>query len=200
MNHHLTTDPAKVTLNLSLGGSPAAVTMSSLLISIDGGPTSKPKASAGTTTPGHLASEHLRPTLVSFDSGGRPTADGAGHMCGNISAASLAKTPIPEQLAGSGLFNCNEKFTSSNSLLDAIARGCTNLLAGKLIGATPKPDKEDPSIAPAGSGPPYTFVLTGNQVTGCKGKAGDTVDLAGCLNDAAYSSAFLFATGRVIVK
>ncbi len=66
-------------------------------------------------TPGHLPAEHLDPMLQSFATTGQQNANGAGKLCGNITAGSLAKVPLPAAV----LQNCNQ-YTMNNTMLDLI--------------------------------------------------------------------------------
>ncbi len=190
----LTAGPGSLTLPLSFGGSPAQVRMVAASSSAVVGPTSKPLAWTGSPR-GHLAAEHLSPTLKSFASAGTTGASASGTLCGRLTAASLAKVPVPAAL----ISFCAQKYTASNSLLDVLVGGCTiaTLPAIKAI----QPDSQDPGAKPAGAGPPYTLVMgTGKKVTGCQDKDKKPAALAACLAAATYTAHFKFAAGRVVVK
>ncbi|MGZ3441728.1 MAG: DUF4215 domain-containing protein, partial [Polyangia bacterium] len=174
----LSADKGTLILNVVLGGSPGTLTMYDSVISaqtVD--PANKPKTSSG-ATPGHLASENLLSTLKSF-----PTLSN-GHLCGNITAGSLAAVTMPTSLQG---LTCLEGYTASDHLLDAIVNGCTTLL-----GTAIKKTQPDGSI----DGNSYTLTLTGGRVKGCTGGAAYPT----CLDKATYSSSFLFTADRVIAK
>jgi cysteine-rich repeat protein len=174
----LSADPATLTLNVILAGSPAKLTMYNSRITAKSGASDAPIMSGG-ATPGHLASEHLDPALKSFK-----TAS-AGTMCGNISAASLASVPMPMALQGG--IACFSNFTANDHLLDAIATGCSGIL-GQLIKGTQPDGSTD--------GNHYTLLFTNNRVTGCTGGAAYPT----CLDKATYSSSFLFTADRVIAR
>lgn len=157
--------------------------MSAITTTTPLGDQAKPPVSPLTSTggtPGHLASEHLAPALVSFASTGERNDNGAGKLCGNVTAASLDQVPVPLDLQMGGALACNQGYTASNSLLDVLVGGCT----------VPQP----------GAGGPYTLQWTGTNVTGCRDKNNMNVNLTDCLNAAAYSAFFKLAMGRVIVK
>jgi cysteine-rich repeat protein len=157
-------------------------------------PATKPTASTG-ASPGHLASENLDPALTSFATAGGTNAAPTGMLCGNTTAASLAGTVVPAQLQT----NCNEGFNGMNNMLDVFVRGCTSIV-GPIIAVT-QPDQINPDAPAAGAGGPYTFQLTGNQVTACKDKSGVTQTTLGpCEAAAAYSSYLKMAMDRVILK
>jgi len=169
------------------------------VIQVTTGPTSTPLTSSG-APPGHEANEHLDPALVSYQSSGQKTNNGAGKLCGRVSAASLAQVPAPAALTGGGLLSCSQNYSMNNSLLDVIIGGC-NVLFIQQISPT-QPDTEDPTAPAAGAGPSYTLTANGSSkvVDGCQDTNGSPVDLQDCLADAAYSAYFKFATGRVILK
>lgn len=178
--------PADITITVSLGGSPAKLDMlgAKLQASITGNPTA-PKTSTG-STPGHLATEHLDPSLTSFE-----TATN-GKLCGNVTAESLKNVPVPMALQGCGFLNCSKCYDADNTLLDVIVGGCS-VLGITQVKAT-QPDKA--RVA----GDVYTFTTdaTGH-VNACK-KNNVTVAFPACLSDAAYSAFLKFTTDRVIAK
>ena len=186
-----------MTLVLPLGGGPAALKFTSTMFTAAIGATSTPLSSAG-SPPGHLASEHLDPALTSYASMGQPTAAGAGKLCGNVAAASLALVPIPMALVGG--FGCSQGYTLANSILDVLVGGC-NILAVQQIKPT-QPDQVDPAAMPAGAGAPYTLSASPatKVVSTCRDKNNAVVPLQACLSAAAYSAFFKFTTDRVIVK
>ncbi len=190
--------PGDLTLNLLITGSPAALAMSDVKVNISIGATSVPLTSAG-DPPGHLASEQLDPALSSYASAGQPSNNGAGKLCGKVSAASLATVPAPAALTGGGLLACSENYAMTNSLLDVIVGGCTVLFIQQI--KPTQPDTFNAGAPAAGSGAPYTLTANAQKaITGCKDQSNQTVDLATCLDAAAYSSFFKFAAGRVILK
>ncbi len=185
--------PGNMTLVLSLTGGPTPLKLSSVRVRSSIGATSKPLSSTG-ATPGHLPSEHLDPALTSF------ATMTNGKLCGNVSAASLAKVPAPEAIV-SGLFSCSQGYTASNSMLDILIGGCDIIFVGNQVKKT-DPDQVDPTAPAVGAGGPYklTASTSTKKVTGCTDKTGASVDLAKCLDAAAYSSYFTFTTQRVIIK
>jgi len=190
----LNASPGRIQLPLF---SAVVVTLSSVKVRLPIGATSLPLASSG-LAPGHLASEHLRPNLVSFASGGS-NSDPA-QLCGNLSAASLSKVSIPAIYANGGTSACSEGYAAARSLLDLLVGGCT-VDGDELVWAT-QPDQSDPDAPQAGTGAPYRLTTATNShaVTGCRDKNNAAVTLATCLNAAAYSSAYRLKTGRVIIK
>jgi cysteine-rich repeat protein len=188
----LTTQPSNLDLPFQSGTTLAAMRASNARLSVVTGASIAPLLSGG-APPGHLASEHLDPTLVSF------ATAGDGRLCGNLSAKSLSQVPIPAPLLAGGLLSCMEGYGPSNSLLDMIVGGCTVVFV-RQTRAT-QPDTEDPMAPPAGAGPGYTLIRNSErQVSGCIDASGAAVDLETCLNDAAYSAFVKFASGRVIAR
>jgi cysteine-rich repeat protein len=174
----LTANPGTLVLHVVLGGSPATLTMYSATIgAVSDEAATTPKSSSG-ATPGHLATENLDPTLKSF-----PVLSG-GHVCGNISASSLAAVLMPSSLTG---LTCFEGYTATDHLLDALVHGCTTIL-GTAINKTQPDGSTD--------GNSYTLTVTGRNVTGCTGGAA----FPGCLDKATFSSGFKFTADRVIAK
>ena len=164
--------------------------MSSVALSATVGSSSAPLGSTNNFPPGHLPSEHIDPSSVTF------ATMSNGLLRGNLSAASLAQIPVPPSLAGT---NCAQQFTATNSLLDVLVSGCTYLGFIQIIKMT-QPDQVDPAAPIAGSGGPYTLVTNAaHQVTGCRDTSSATVVLSTCLAAAAYSASFAFTTDRVIV-
>jgi cysteine-rich repeat protein len=194
----LTGGPGKVVIAVILGGSPAALSMSSARVTVTIGAVSTPLTSMG-NPPGHLAGEHLDPALQSFGTMGQQTANGAGKLCGNVSAASLAQVPIPDALVGGGLFACSQNYAATNSLLDVLVGGCTIFFTTQITST--QPDTVDASAPVAGAGGPYTLQANAQRVVStCRDKNNAVVNLTTCLNAAAYSSFFKFATNRAIIK
>ena len=195
----LTAGPGKLSLGINFAGTPAVLKMSSARLTASIGAVSTPLASIG-NTPGHRASENLDPALQSYASNGQPDDSGAGKLCGNVGVVSLDQVPVPAPLIA-GMLACDQGYTAQNSLLDVIVSGCTVFGIVNVI-APSQPDQADPNVPVAGAGGPYT--LTPNAMTkavdGCRDVNNQTVDLNTCLNAAAYSSFFKFATGRVIAK
>jgi cysteine-rich repeat protein len=200
----LNAGPGNMALLLQFSaGTVSTLNLSNVRIRAAIGATSTPTTSAG-TTPGHLASENLDPALTSF------ATMTSGQLCGAVSAASLAKVPIPAALlSGIGACAGTVTYKATNSLLDVLVGGCRNGLFLPIINAS-QPDTEDPTVAPIGSGPNYTLSASSTatrEVDRCRssGTTGTTytkgtADFDRCLQDAAYSSYFKFATNRVIIK
>jgi hypothetical protein len=124
-------------------------------------------------------------------------------MCGNVSANSLANTAVPAALQPGGNTPCTENYTAANRVLDVFIVGCHVKVLGvsfSVIKAT-QPDQVDPAAPAAGAGAPYKLSVDGTKrVNACTDKSGAAVALTACLNAAAYSSFFKFATDRVIIK
>jgi len=179
----LTAGPGNLAFSLALGGPPVDVSLSNAKMHATVGSASAPG--------GHLASENLDPSLKTF------ATLTAGQMCGDISAASLAAVPVPEQLT-SGSTSCSQGYTQANSMLDVIVGGCKVFIVTAL-GAT-QPDKAAGNVPVAGAGAPYKLTTSGNKVSGCKDKSGASVDLNACLKSASYSAAFKFTSQRVAVR
>ncbi len=190
--HNLTGSAATVPLTITIAGATANLTINNVTVTSSLGATSPPTMTA-MNTPGHLPTENLDPTLVSYASAGQQTAAGAAKLCGNVTALSLSQVNAPMALVGCGIANCTQCFTAANSLLDVIVAGC-----GSIIGTQIRATQPDQS---ATSGVTYTLSVDGNHhVNGCKDNKGNTVALATCLAAAEYSSYFRFTTDRVIVK
>ncbi len=188
----LTAGPGTINLLLTLSAGPSAIKVTNSTIKGTIGATSKPTVSTG-ATPGHLATENVDPAILTF-----ATMSG-GQMCGNVSALSLSKVPAPAAITGGGALNCAEKYTPANSLLDVVVGGCTVFFI-PAVRAT-QPDQVDAGVTAVGAGGAYTLVAgAGKAITGCKDKSGATVDLAKCLDAAAYSASFTFTMDRVIAK
>lgn len=193
------------TLNLvmNIGGSLTTLRVTSAKMNASiGSPPTIPTTSAG-APPGHLASEHLSPTLTSYPTMGGTRTTPTARMCGNISANSLANTAVPATLLPGGATPCTENYTSANRMLDVFVNGCHVRVIIVVTAIAPtQPDQVDPSAPAAGAGGPYTLSVdpTTKRVNQCKDKNGAVVNLAMCLNAAAYSSFLKFSTDRVIVK
>jgi cysteine-rich repeat protein len=193
----LTAGPGSMNITMNLFGEQATLfRVSSAKLSVGIGATSIPLSSAG-TPPGHLASEHLDATLVSFATMGSATP---GRLCSNLSAKSLSQSPVPLNLQPGGVFACSEGYTSTHTLLDLMVAGCTIPFAGAVV-LPSQPDQVDPGMPAAGGGGPYVFQVSAQKkVTGCVDKNNQPAVLSACLNAAAYSSYLQFTTDRVILK
>lgn len=192
-------------LNLitSIGGALASLAVSSAKITMPIGGATTPLTSANGSPPGHLAAEHLSSTIQSYErTGGTDLKNPTGQMCGNIAASSLENTVPPANLLPGGDNACNEKYSTANRLIDIIVKGC-HVSALNVTAIKPtQPDQVDPDAPPAGAGGPYTLATdpTTKRVTTCRDKNNTVVTLQTCLNAAAYSMSFKFATDRVIIK
>jgi len=187
----LNAGPGYITLTPGLLSDSGYMTLSSARVMANIGSSSKPLESANGFPPGHLPSENTDTTLVSFAS------MSGGRLKGNISAASLANTPIPASLLGTGT---DQNYGPSNSMLDLIVGGATTLGGIVRIANPAQPDQVDPNVPAPGAGPLYTFSIgAGKKVTSAKDKDGNPVNLDSALNAAAYSAYFTFTTDRVIV-
>jgi cysteine-rich repeat protein len=173
--------------------------LSNVKVRLTLGDSSAPLASAG-AAPGHLASEHVRPALVSFASAGPPLSADSVQLCGGLSTASLAGVAIPARYATGGTSACQEGYAAGRTFLDLLVGGCT-VQSGELIAPT-QPDLSDPGAPAAGDGAPYHLLASASThaVTGCRDKKDMPVTLNACLNAAAYSSAYRLKSGRVIIK
>jgi hypothetical protein len=170
--------------------------MTSTQLSVTTGASSTPLVSASGDPPGHLPSENLDPALTSYATCGTTTATGSGRICGDVVARSLSQLPINPML----VTNCSEGYTASNSMLDVFVGGCRFLGFITVIVPT-QPDRSDPAAPIAGAGPPYAFSADASRVvTTCRDRNNAVVDLDTCLDSAAYSAFFKFATDRVIPR
>jgi len=187
----LTAGPGSLKLPIGMGNN-GPVNVSSVRLRGNLGGASLPGPSSSGATPGHLAGEQLDPMLSSFGSISN------GELCGNVSARSLSTLPIPAALT-SGSGRCTNAVGSS--LLDVMVDGCTVFLGIQVVRATPTSDQVDAAAPVLGAGAPYTFAADANgHVTTCRDRMGAVVSLNGCLDAAAYSTAFKFTTDRVIFK
>jgi hypothetical protein len=172
-------------LPINFLGTPLTLALSDVKIQAEPGAASKPLSSTG-SPPGHLASEYIDPNLTSFGS------MSAGELSGNISAASLAATPVPAVFGQS--FSCQSAsyYTALNSLLDVFVGGCRNAIETEI-----NPTQPD-TVTSTGSGT-YHFNVDplSHQVTSCTQNGGPAT-LSDCLAGAAYSTDFKFTTDRVI--
>jgi cysteine-rich repeat protein len=194
----------RLNLLTSVGGSIASLAVSGAKITMPIGGASVPTTAAAAAPPGHVAGEHLLPTLQSDATAGGASGAPTGQMCGNIAASSLDSTAPPTSLLPGGADACNEKYSTANRLIDIIVGGCTVKVVFVNVTAINKtqPDQVDPAAAVAGAGGPYQLIAdpTTKRVTTCKDKTGTVVALQTCLNAAAYSMSFKYATDRVIIK
>ena len=177
-------------LGVPLGNGPVQMSLTGVTLAATVGTPTKPTVSTG-NTPGHLSSENLDPALTAI---GSLTG---GELCGNVSAASLASSPVPAALTSA---HCSESYSTSSTLLDLFVSGCTAYGLVSALAPT-QPDQVDPTAAAAGAGAPYTLsASSGTRVDTCKDKSGTQVALQTCLASAAYSIFFQFTADRVIVK
>ena len=192
--------PGAFALNTNLGGVPATLRFSSLLINATIGTSSAPLNYDGSASRGHLPDEHLDPALTSFETAGNP-ANPSGSLCGNVSAASLATTPIPPGFVAGGATPCDQSYSLTNSALDMLVGGCRIFGFLTVVNAT-QPDKSDPDAPPAGGGALYKLSAStpSHVVDTCRDKNNAVAPLATCLNAAAYSAFFKFSTDRVIFR
>jgi hypothetical protein len=168
---------------------PGEFDLSAVAIAATIGSSSAPLESTNGFPPGHLPAENINPLLVSFAS------MSAGKLKGNISAAFLASTPIPNGIAG------NDGYTASNSFLDVMVSGYSAFGGFITLILPTQPDQIDPTAPVAGAGPPYSFFAgAGKVVTTAHDKNGGAVPLVTALNAMSYSSYFTFTTDRVIVQ
>lgn len=194
----------RLNLITSVGGALASLAVSSAKITTPIGSVNVPTVATAAAPPGHVAAEHLLPTLQSYRSGGGTAGSPTGQMCGNIAATSLDTTAPPAALLPGGANACTQNYSAANRMLDIIVGGCTvKFLFIPVTAIKPtQPDQVDPAAPVAGAGAPYVLSAdpATKRVTTCKDKAGTVVPLQACLNAAAYSMSFKYATDRVIIK
>jgi cysteine-rich repeat protein len=177
----LTAGPSTVNVDLTLGGSLAALTMrdAKIVAMIDATPAPDVPAPPPTK---------LATGLVVFQT---LTATGAGQgLCGDITVQSLAQIPVPMALT-TGTTNCSEGYTycgtgmpvsaSCNSLLDVIVGGCK--VVGGLITAV---KATQPDVPPTG----------GTSVATLKVGSSKKVTIPTGDEDEAYSAYLQFAANR----
>lgn len=180
----LSAGPGSVQLVLNFIGAVLTLDMSNVQLQAATDASSAPLRSTNGFPPGHQPGENLPDSLTSFAS------MSAGKLIGRISAESLYNTLVPSALTGS---TCGNLYTSTNTILDLLVSGCKS--GGVISQVTPtQPDTYDPAL---GSGS-YAFTVGANHaVTGCTHN-GVAATLSDCLQQAAYSVYFQFATDRVI--
>jgi cysteine-rich repeat protein len=189
----LNAGPGNMSLTFVLGGGPAQFAASGVRLTASVGDANAPTETTA-ATPGHTPVENVDRSLVSF------ATLTNGELCGNISAASLAASPVPSALQSGGSNPCDEGYTASNHMLDLIVGGCSTAFGFVTIIAPTQPDQVDPSKPAAGAGGLYKFQTSGTSVTGCHDKNGASVNLTTCEAAAAYSAAMRFTADRVILK
>jgi len=194
----------RLNLITNVGGALASLAASNAKVSLPIAAVNTPLVSAnGTAPPGHVPAEHLSSTVQSFSTAGGPGNNPTGQMCGNIAATSLENTNPPlSLLPGGGTTSCNERYSAANRLIDIIVNGC-RVTGLNIVAIRPtQPDQVDPDAPVAGAGGPYRFSTdpATKRVTTCRDKNDAVVPLQTCLNAAAYSMSFKFATDRVIIK
>lgn len=182
----LNAGPGSFTITVVFAGVTVTMDMMATRFRANIGLTSTPLASTG-GTPGHLATENLAPSLVSFS-----TMTG-GELCGNTTAKSLADVVAPAALIGCGFGKCTQCYTSANTLLDVYIGGCDIFLVGQQVKAT-QPDQARVS------GDVYRFAANAARVVTSCTKNGVAATMQDCLTNAAYTSLYRFTTGRVIAK
>jgi hypothetical protein len=191
----LTVGPTSFVLPFNLGA-PAPVAFSGAKLVVKDNGASVPLTATGGHTPGHTPSEHLNPVLTSFATAGQQTNNGAGKLCGNASAASLAAIPVPSIVVQ----NCSS-YSAGSTMLDLIVGGCNAFGFIQLINPT-QPDQVDQAAPVLGAGGPYTLSASGGgtAVDTCSDRNQMAVDFTQCLHAAAYSSYFKFTLQRAVVK
>lgn len=181
-----------ISLPFNFGGAEAPLTVASLRLSGVTAPSTIPLSSAG-MPPGHLASENLDPVLATF------AGIQGGELCGDVTAYSLSRIPVPELLQGFSLASCGVGYTATHSMLDVLIGGCTIVLTPAV--RPTQPDQVVPGPNLPGSGGPYLLSADAQRhVTTCRDNTNQVVELDACLRSAAYSSFFQFTANRVIVK
>jgi cysteine-rich repeat protein len=181
----------RILLSLDVGGGSAPVALSSVRARATIGGSRRPKVH-GSRPVGHREFENVDPALVSFAS------TGSGELCGNISALSLARLPVPSSLRQGGSSACSQGYTTDNSMLDVLIGGCS-VWFFTAITAT-QPDQFDPGVPQVGAGAPYQLEAGDDRgIHHCYDRNGVRVRLRDCLAAAAYSSAVGFTTDRVMI-
>jgi cysteine-rich repeat protein len=180
----LTAGPASITVPFPVGGTAAVVQLANATMTATTNTVTTPLESATSAPPGHLLSENLDPSLMSYQA--LSTSAAPGKMCAAITAMSLAQVPIPAALVSGATEACAQGYTASNSLLDVIVGGCTVLGFVTVINPT------QPDVTFSGSLPVCT--LTTDPTTH-KVNSG-----VACLQTDGYSSYFQFTADRVIIK
>lgn len=187
----LTTSPGSIAVTTNFAGVPIRMDMFNTKLRASIGAASAPLVSSSGGPPGHLASEHLAPTLTSFATMGTSTVP--GELCGPTTSRSLANTSLPPAV----LSNCTQ-YTADHSVLDVFVGGCT-----VLIYTVVKPTQPDVSKT---ANVTYTFQTNAQRyvtscskfVSGVKQNPGPT--LTECLDNSGYTTYFKFTTDRVIGK
>jgi len=191
----LTAGPGTVTLPFPFSTSIVSLRLANTTITATTNTVTTPLESNTSAPPGHLPSENLDPSLMSYQELSHPTSAGAAKMCGNAVAQSLSQALLP-----SSILTLCTNYSTTNSLLDLMVGGCVFDSIVPIVTPT-QPDTVDPTAPAAGAGPPYTLsASSGKTIDTCKDKSGSVVPLNVCLNAAAYSSYFQLATDRVIIK
>jgi len=185
---HLTAGPGTVTISLLFAFQPTDVTLFDTRVeaAVDG-PVNAPTTATTAGPPGHLASEHLLPSLTSV------SGSSTGSMCSKVSSGSFFRTPIPALLAATCTNAKGDTvvFTADNTLLDVFVSGCA-IFGNSAI----HPTQPDGSL----DGATYVFASdSALTVTSCT-RNGQPAVLEDCLAQATYSSYFKFAADRVILK
>ena len=179
VNSVLTAGPATINVPNFFTTTPPTWPLVNATLSVDIGASSAPTESTTGNPPGHLASEHLDPSIQTFAS------MGTGKVCGALSATTLASTPIPASLQSGGADACSEGYTSSNSMLDLLVSGCK--VIGGLVTVV---NASQPDTVLSGTGVCQLTVNGSHQVNSS----------ASCLAQDGYSGYIQFTTDRVIVK
>lgn len=178
----LTVGPGDLSFEVQFVGVPIVMEMVSTVIKATIGASTTPTSSTG-ASPGHLASEHLDPTLTSF-----ATMTG-GTVCGETTARSLNNV----QLASAILENC-PNYSISNTLLDIYIGGCYAFFGlVKVVGVT------QPDGARTGTDV-YRFQADAQRRVNACTRNGVSAVLSECLANATYSSYYSFTSDRVIAK
>jgi cysteine-rich repeat protein len=202
----LSAGPQEISITVNFVGVPVTLDMFGAKLQVTTGSSSTPTSSSG-SSPGHLSTEHLDPSLTSFatmtgtntncsytytnSSNMKVTVNfSCGELCGNTTTQSLANVNAPAAITGTA---CSQNYTTANTLLDVYISGCTTFGFIHQVNAT------QPDVSRDGA--TYTFAAdpSTHAVTSCK-RNGVTDTLSNCLANAAYSSLFLMTTDRVIGK
>jgi hypothetical protein len=201
-NKTLTGGPGRLTVKMNLSGNLRKLDIWNLKMQVAIGAATTPKVSTG-SPPGHLASEHIAPSLTSFESAGVGASGPAGEMCGNTTTQSFSVVNVPPDIVMGGPVACDEIYVSSNSFLDVLVNGC-HYQGTTVVNAT-QPDMQDPTVTfPSGTRAPYKLSASSSShvIDTCTDSSGSpiAVPVATCLTGLAYSNVFRFQSDRIIVK
>lgn len=188
----LNTTPANMAFTVNFVGVDVTMDMFNTKIRAPIGAVSTPLTSTG-APPGHLAAEHLDPTLQSFATMGSTMVP--ADLCGATTARSLANTNLPTAIVNPYCSN----YTIGHSMLDLYVGGCTYFFVVQVIRPTQPDTSKTANVT-------YTFQANAQRfVTGCRKfisgvRQMPDPQLDECLDNAGYTSYYKLRTDRVIAK